>query len=97
MSCTFFNIKRPIDRRVIERVISPQAVMMWRVWIFVLSVFFVTFSTSIQAGDEKVYRFDIPAQSLSESLGVISQVTGRFFLFPYDLVENKKSKRLPFF
>ncbi|MFT5759640.1 MAG: iron complex outermembrane receptor protein [Alteromonadaceae bacterium] len=52
---------------------------------------------SIQANAndvEKVYRFDIPSQSLVESLGTISQTTERLFLFPYDLVETKESKHL---
>jgi iron complex outermembrane receptor protein len=40
-------------------------------------------------GAGKEYFFDIPSQSLSKSLGKVSELTERYFLFPYDLLEKK--------
>lgn len=39
---------------------------------------------------EQVYRFEIPAQALDKSLSELSETTETLFLFPYDLVVEKK-------
>ncbi len=98
LSCTFFNGKRPIHRRVIDClfkfVISLFIGRRSLVWLL-MRVSLLLVSIQVNATDvDKVYRFDIPAQSLVESLGDISQTTKRLFLFPYDLVETKESKHL---
>lgn len=50
---------------------------------------FYSLSTNSQEA-EKVYRFNIPAQPLRQSLADLSEIVERSFLFPYDLVEKKK-------
>ena len=43
---------------------------------------------------DKKYFFDIPSQSLSKSLGTVSELTERYFLFPYDLLEKKEGNSI---
>jgi len=92
------NFKRPIDRRVIDCLFT-FAISLFigcrsGIWILMrISLIFASIQANANNVD-KVYRFDIPSQSLVESLGTLSQTTERLFLFPYDLVENKKSKHL---
>ena len=72
MSCTHFNFKRPISRRVLDYLftwvislfIGPRNV----VWMLMrASLIFV--SVQVNAIDiNKAYQFDIPAQSLVKSL-----------------------------
>jgi TonB-dependent receptor len=60
-----------------------------------IQIGFLLLSIQAFANDpSKVYRFDIPAQSLVDSLATLSLTTERLFLFPYDLVENKNSKQI---
>ncbi len=85
-----------MSRRVVDGEISfaSRLFVGARIVFFTLMVTLFSFSKKTLASTEQLYRFDIPAQSLAKSLGAISQETERLFLFPYDLVENKKSKRL---
>jgi len=52
-------------------------------------VFFCRVHASSEEADV-VYFFDIRVQSLGQSLGELSEITKRSFLFPYDLVDKKE-------
>jgi iron complex outermembrane receptor protein len=52
------------------------------------------FSSLASAIDRNVYEFNLPQQSLVESLNTLSSQTKTLVLFPYDLVENKTAKPL---
>jgi len=59
--------------------------------INLLSFCFLTFNVEAKE-DKKIkekYEFNIPVQSLSQSLNELSDIAKISFLFPYDLVENK--------
>ena len=43
---------------------------------------------------QQVYYIDLPAQSVAKSLNRLSEQTGVSVLFPYDLVQGKKAKRV---
>lgn len=63
-----------------------------RIVIVLLS--FCFFISNIQAKENKMmnekYEFNIPVQPLSESLNKLSDIAKISFLFPYDLVKDKK-------
>jgi TonB-dependent receptor len=58
-----------------------------------LSVYLISYkidAKEIKQKVEKEYRFNIPVQPLNTSLNELSDIDQISFLFPYDLVENKK-------
>jgi iron complex outermembrane receptor protein len=73
--------------RLIKRQVNKMLIV-----IYLLSFCFLTFNVGAQASKKinEKYQFDIPVQSLSQSLNDLSDVAKISFLFPYDLVENKK-------
>ena len=60
----------------------------------------MTFSASFivgaseKSGNLKSYYFQLPSQSLGASLNELSDVTRVSFLFPYELVENKRGNSI---
>ena len=60
----------------------------------------MTFSASFivdaseQSGNITTYHFQLPSQSLGASLNALSDVTRVSFLFPYELVENKRGNSI---
>jgi iron complex outermembrane receptor protein len=46
------------------------------------------------AGEQKLYHFDIPQQSLAKSLNELSDHTKTLVLFPYDLVERRQGNAI---
>jgi TonB-dependent receptor len=57
-----------------------------------LSFFCLTFTVTAKEYPtiKRKYEFDIPTESLDKSLNTLSDISKISFLFPYDLVENKK-------
>lgn len=85
MSSRFIHLLRLIKRQVNKALI-----------IFLLSFFSFAYIASAKENKkiDKVYKFNIPSQSLSESLNSLSDIARISFLFPYDLVENKQGNSI---
>ena len=64
------------------------------IYISLLSFFLLTLEVSAQEDFKvtQVYDFNIPTQPLNLSLNELSDIAKISFLFPYDLVNNKKGK-----
>jgi len=81
MSSRFLFLMRPIKRQVNKALIV----------INLLS--FCCFAFNVEAKESnkinEKYEFNIPVQSLSQSLNELSDIAKISFLFPYDLVVNK--------
>jgi len=62
--------------------------------ISLLSFFLLAFNVTAkeQTKINRKYEFNIPVQSLSQSLNKLSDIAKISFLFPYDLVKNKEGK-----
>jgi iron complex outermembrane receptor protein len=99
LSCTFSFLRRHIYKRVTFRLHEGVNNMYRKTLRNVTPSFFyvvtiVYHSNVISQEVEREYQFDIPVQSLEKSLGKLSEVTERLFLFPYALVEDKKGNTL---
>jgi len=81
MSSRFLFLMRPIKRQV------NKALIVINLLSFCCFVFNVE-ATENNKINEK-YEFNIPVQSLSQSLNELSDIAKISFLFPYDLVVNK--------
>lgn len=73
--------------RLIKRQVNKTLIVFW-----VLSFFALTFTVTAKEYPKVngKYEFNIPAQPLNQSLNTLSDIAKISFLFPYDLVENKK-------
>lgn len=62
--------------------------------ISLLSLILLAFNATAKESTKinRKYEFNIPVQSLSESLNKLSDIAKISFLFPYNLVENKEGK-----
>ena len=73
--------------RLINRQVNKTLIVSCLLSVY-LSAFSAVAITKIDKLN-KQYEFNIPVQSLSQSLNKLSDVAKMSFLFPYDLVENK--------
>lgn len=91
-SCTLLNSKRPYYRRVTSYLqINNSLCKALRKKTLLVALFTLACEANATNKEDKpVYLFEIPVQSLGLSLGTLSEITERNFLFPYDLVENEK-------
>ena len=82
MNSRFILFTRLINRQV------NKALIVIRFLSLLLLSFAVTAKEEVKI--DKEYEFNIPAQSLNLSLNKLSDIAQVSFLFPYDLVKNKK-------
>ncbi len=74
-------------KRLVNKLVSKTLIVFGA-----LSFICVTFSLTAKESSKthEKYEFNIPAQTLDKSLNTLSDLAKISFLFPYDLVENKK-------